>query len=806
MPCRLTIIALLTLAWAADNGSLAVAVESAVEKSTDGPTAAVQFHRDVRPILSNHCYLCHGPDAESREADLRLDTRQGLYGEASSGDPIVKPSQPEASELWRRITAEHADERMPPAELNKPLDDAQIALLRRWIEEGAPWHDHWAYVAPVRPELPPVRNADWPRTPVDRFVLSRLDAEGLQPSPPADPVTLVRRLSFDLTGLPPSRADVEAFVADPSDEAYAALVERWLSSPHYGERMAVHWLDLVRYADSCGYHSDVDQPISPYRDYVIAAFNDNLPFDRFTREQLAGDLLPEPTLQQRIASGYNRLNKVTEEGGAQKGEYLAKSAADRVRTTAGVWLAATMGCAECHDHKYDPLTARDFYSFAAFFADLHDQGVYRAGYHDPVVTVPTAEQTSQLEQLDAEASDLSARLQALDPQSEDCGPARQELEAQLAEVKKRRDRVDRSIVRSMVSVSTEPRETRILPRGNWLDGSGELVEPALPAFLPGVDVLDRRLTRMDLADWLLRPDHPLTARVFVNRLWKLYFGVGLSKTLDDFGAQGEPPTHPELLDWLAVEFRESGWDFKHLVRLLVVSSAYRQSSAATAEQLRRDPQNRLFARQSRWRLDAEMIRDQALASSGLLVRTIGGPSVKPYQPDGYWEFLNFPKRTWRADAGAAQYRRGLYTHWQRTFLHPSLLALDAPSREECTAERPTSNTPKSALALLNDPTYVECARALAVRMLREGGEDDRAKLIWGWTECTSRAPSDAESAVAAELLSESRRQYADDEKSAAALAKVGLLKWPDDLPIQELAAWTTVARALLNLHESVSRN
>ncbi|MBL9125536.1 MAG: PSD1 domain-containing protein [Planctomycetaceae bacterium] len=776
--------------------------------AADAGGAPIQFQRDIRPLLSNHCYQCHGPDQETREADLRLDTREGLFGETASGSPAIAPGKPADSEVLRRITAEHADERMPPAAANKPLSDGQIDLLRRWVEQGADYHEHWSYAAPVRAEPPAAGTGESPH-PVDRFIRARLASEGLEPAPPADPVTLARRLALDLTGLPPPPATVARYAADPSAANYAALVDELLASPHFGERLAIYWLDLVRYADSCGYHSDVERPIWPYRDYVINAFSSNLPFDQFTREQLAGDLLPDPTLAQRIASGYNRLNKTTEEGGAQEGEYLAKSAADRVRTTAGVWLAATLGCAECHDHKFDPYTTRDFYSFAAFFADVQDQGVYKAANHDPVVLLPSAEQSARLAELTARRQELDSQLATLDAADAE---TRKSLESELKDLKKEQTQFEASIPRSMVSVSVPPRETRILPRGNWLDASGELVEPRLPGFLPAAAgdsapaAETARLTRLDLANWLTAPEHPLTARVFVNRLWKLYFGAGLAKNLDDFGAQGELPSHPELLDWLAVEFRESGWNVKQIVRLLVTSATYQQASVPTPEQLRRDPQNRLLARQARWRLDAEMVRDQALAASGLLVRTIGGPSVKPYQPEGYWEFLNFPKRTWKPDSGDAQHRRGLYTHWQRTFLHPSLLAFDAPSREECTAERAPSNTPKSALALLNDPSFVECARALAARLLREAPGDDRSRIAWAWRECTSRDPHDDELGVLGELLAHNRERYAADADAATSLAQVGETRWPDDLPAPELAAWTAVARAILNVHECVARN
>lgn len=786
MPCRVSILLAALALFIARIGAAA--------------PPAVQFHRDVRPILSNNCFRCHGPDAKSREADLRLDTRKGLFGEASTGDAVVEPNMPDASELFRRLTTEHADERMPPADSKLVLDEKQIATIRAWIEAGAPWQNHWSYEPLTRSELPPGDAA----SPIDRFIAARLTSENLSFAPPADAITLARRLSFDLTGLPPSSADVAAFVASANSDNYQATVERLLASPHFGERMAVHWLDLVRYADSCGYHSDVDQPISPYRDYVIEAFNKNLPFDQFTREQLAGDLLPEPTLSQRIATGYNRLNKTTEEGGAQAGEYLAKSVADRVRTTSGVWLAATLGCAECHDHKYDPFTARDFYSFGAFFADVQEEGVYSRGGRAPELPVPTPEQQQQAKKLDQKIAAVEAQLPEL---AQEKTSERIELEQQLEQLQKQKKDLEASYTHTMITVSATPREMRILPRGNWLDNTGDVVQPAIPAFLASTSLSDQRLTRLDLANWLLARENPLTARVFVNRLWKLYFGAGLARQLDDFGAQGELPTHPELLDWLAVEFIDSGWDVKHMIRLITSSRAYQQSSIPTAELAARDPQNRLLARQGRWRLEAEYIRDTALVHSGLLVREVGGQSVKPYQPEGYWEFLNFPKRTWKPDQGPNQYRRGLYTHWQRTFLHPSLLAFDAPSREECTAQRAVSNTPQAALTLLNDPTYVEAAREFAARILVETADQpDADRINWAWRVATSRTPDHREQQLLAELLTESRQRFSADESAARGLLTVGQAPLKENAPLTELAAWTMVSRAILNLHETISRN
>lgn len=765
----------------------------------------VQFNRDIRPILSNHCFNCHGPDAGTREADLRLDIQAGLLGDGQDAAGVIVPGKPADSPLWHRITADDPAEQMPPPDFGKPLSAQQKELIRRWIEEGANWQGHWAFVPPTRPAVPQVQNGSWPAGAIDTFLLARMEAAGVSPSPQADRATLLRRLSLDLTGLAPTPEQTAAFLADTQPGAWERQVERLLASPHFGERMAVYWLDLVRYGDSGGYHSDNTIQISPYRDYVIHAFNDNLPFDRFTREQLAGDLLPSPTTEQIVAAGYNRLNKTTEEGGAQPAEYLAKYAADRVRTTAGAWLGATLGCAECHDHKYDPYTMRDFYSFAAFFADVKEQGKYGGnGKRDPEMLVPNRFQEQRLNQIAQQQTQLEAAL-AKGPASAEQAAIEQRLAALAAE----RKAIEDDFARTLVTVSVQPREMRILPRGDWMDRSGEVVQPAVPQFLASESLLSsasqRRLTRLDLANWITSPDNPLTARVFVNRLWKLFYGAGLSRDLDDVGAQGQWPTHPALLDYLAVEFVESGWDVKHMVRLMVTAQAYRQTSQPTSQLLQADPANDLFARQNRWRLEAEFIRDHALATSGLLVRQLGGKSVYPYQPAGYWDHLNFPTRKWVADTGANQYRRGLYTHWQRTFLHPMLLAFDAPSREECTAQRPVSNTPKAALTLLNDPTFVEAARALAARTLVEGPAEDAARLAWLWQQVLARPPLDEETQVLAELLAANREHYQAELEQAQKLLGVGQAASPASLDAAEIAAWTAVCRTLLNLHETITR-
>jgi hypothetical protein len=767
----------------------------AASASAADPAKRVDFNRDVRPILSDKCFACHGPDPKHLKAKLRLDVE-----ESAKETGAVVPGKPAESTLVDRITAKEDEGRMPPAKSGKTLTAAEIELLRRWVEEGATYAAHWAYVPPKRHPTPAVKDATWPANSIDHFILARLEREGLRPSPEADRRTLVRRLSFDLTGLPPTPAEVEAFEKDADPKAYEKLVDRLLASEHYGERMATYWLDLVRYADTVGYHGDQDHHASPYRDYVIDAFNLNLPFDRFTREQLAGDLLPNPTVDQKIATCYNRLLQTSHEGGVQPKEYLAIYAADRVRNVSAVWMGATVGCAQCHDHKFDPYTAKDFYSLAAFFADVDEEKHLRGGGADtvptkrpPEVPVHTRRERQRLDELNARIKELEA-----DPDTD---------KQALAALTKERDALQKNRRLVMVTQAVTPRTVRLLPRGNWLDDSGPVVEPAVPEFQGGLK-LDRRATRLDLANWLTDARGGaggLTARVFVNRLWYLFLGVGLSKSLEDFGGQGEPPVHPELLDALAVEFVERGWDVKHMVKLIVTSRTYRQTSLESPALHERDPENRLYARQSRFRLPAEAIRDNALAVSGLLVPDVGGGPAKPYQPAGYYRHLNFPKREYASHTDPRQYRRGVYTHWQRQFLHPMLRAFDAPSREECTAQRPRSNTPLAALVLLNDPTFIECARVLAQRALAEGGKADADRLVWVFRQATCRNPDEFERGVLLKLLAKNRAEYKADPKAAGELVKIGLAPVAKDADIPELAAWTAVCRAVLNLSEVMTR-
>jgi hypothetical protein len=1008
----------------------------------------IQFNRDIRPILSDKCYFCHGPDKNKREADLRLDTFEGLHGTDGETGALVA-GKPDASRMYHRMTTSDPGEKMPPPESGKSLTPQELHLLRRWIEEGGGFEGHWAFLPRVRSSaLSPVQGhavSDLEATArLDALVAATREKHQLRAAPEADKLTLIRRLHFDLIGLPPSEQDVEAFVQDDSPGAYEALVDRLLASPHFGERMAIWWLDLVRYADSVGYHGDQEVSVSPFRQYVIDAFNQNKPFDQFTIEQLAGDLLPSPSREQLIASGYNRLGMMSAEGGVQDKEYLAKYMAERVRNASGTWLGITLGCAECHDHKFDPLTTRDFYRFGAFFADIKERGLYSGANSDgnwgSFLKVPTAAEEAERQSLDARIAQVRSEL---DQQTSELDLAQREWESQrvgwitlipealtsvegvtlrlqadgsilasgknpgtdvytlvvrelpagitafrlevlpddslpkrgpgragngnlvltefvvqhqqpeaetrtvtlqhpsatyeqvgaaggnpygkwaveaaidgdskgrgwgwaimeqvglphsavfetkdalsvgpgdrlaislwqnhensqhtigrfrisvttapqpvhahglipmaieeilrkasenrtqeemdqlsvhyrsiapllepqrkeLAELEKRRSALESQITSTLITEAATPRMVRVLGRGNWMDESGEEVTPDFPEVFAAQRPADRRLNRLDLAHWVVDPNHPLTSRVLANRLWKLYFGAGLSRKLDDLGAQGDWPTHPQLLEELAQWLVDTNWDIKRWSKLVLMSQTYRLSSQASKETRDLDPYNRYLASQSRFRLDAEVVRDNALAISGLLVTKLGGKSVRPYQPPGYWAYLNFPQREWQNGQGEELYRRGLYTHWQRQYLHPSLLVFDAPSREECTADRPRSNTPLQSLVLLNDPIYVEAARTFAELIAQREG-DDVAKLEYAFRRTLSRAPQPKEMDVLVQLLESHRHEYAAHRESANELLSVGARPVPKDMDAVELAAWTSVARVLLNLHETITR-
>ncbi len=1056
--------------------------------------AEVSFNRDVRPIMSDACFRCHGPDESSRMAGLRLDIREQALGPTKSGRVPIVPGKPDASEMIRRIFSNDPRVAMPPAFADKHLAESQKETLRQWVAEGAKYEGHWSFQPVQRPVPPEVGEKGAPiRNPIDAFIQSRLAKEKLQPSPEADRRTLIRRVALDVTGLPPTAAEVEAFLRDTSPNAYEKLVDRLLASPRYAEKQAVHWLDAVRYADSRGFHNDNPHPAWPYRDYVLRAFRDNKPFDQFTREQLAGDLLPSATVEQRVATAYNRILRTSAEGGIQAKEYLAKYGSDRVRTTSGVWLGLTVGCAECHDHKFDPVKTKDFYAMKAFFADVKEKGIIpRSGPEAWVVTLPlpSQEQSRRLVQLKeavkAAERVLADKTRSLAPQqgeweqqllanfeagrlkwhyqrpfaassangaqltiyndevvesnqwtattletrrepgnglvvvsgpnpdnetyairfkpgpgtwralgvqavqdeslpgnrlgrgadrfilteveaglsANEKGPeeklsfvlatlyesgeraknppmgaidgdpatgwgstssngsspflalrfaepvktdassvltvrlrhdsllrrttigrlrlalssgqhsfpplgeagvtadtevnesrfpkgvvqdgmpgvvlkalklapeARCEnhLEAlrehfqwsfpelhplfvELERLKAARSSLEAEVPTVMVAESATPRETRVLPRGNWMDDSGEIVEPAIPGFLGQLQP-NGRANRLDLANWIVSSENPLTARAFVNRLWRQFFGTGLSKVLDDLGSQGERPAYLGLLDWLAADFMEPTWraegahrwDVKHIIRTIVTSHTYRQSSMSSPQLQEQDPDNRLLARQSRFRVDAEVVRDVALAVSGLLVEKFGGPSVRPYQPEGYWAAMNFPMREYSASRGGDLYRRSVYTHWQRTFLHPTLLTFDAPSREECTVSRTSSNTPLQALILLNDPIFVESARVFAQNILKKGGPTVGERIDWGFLQAVSRKPTPAEREILVELHKKGLAEFAAQPQRARELIRVGEAPLATDVSPTELAALMTVARAILNLHETITRN
>lgn len=981
--------------------------------------AALEYNRDVRPILSDKCFACHGPDKASRKAKLRLDVRE----DALAASAFV-PGDAAASELIARIISDDPDEVMPPPEGHNELSPGERDTLQQWVTEGAEYQPHWAYLAPVRPAVPDHGFA----SPIDNFVAAQLAETPLSLSPRADAPTLARRLHFDLTGLPPTTGDLAEISIDDL-----------LDNPAFGERMAVFWLDLARYADSVGYHGDQERDISPYRDYVINAFNANLPYDQFVIEQLAGDLLENPTRDQLVATTFNRANQLSAEGGIQDAEYLAKYYGERVRTTSIAFLGSTMGCAECHDHKFDPFTTKDFYAMEAYFSDILEKGAYNGdGSYNPgadfsrhpriedsrwgpMMRVPSSEEEAAVDKVEREiaetegeierkaaqldgsfstwlaealiqlcdstpketiilddreyalpggieivtdpvASGEIARRQSadeliqhiveiksapvaiedgdrlfaniyLDPENppeqimlqfnageswnhrawwgidripfgrggspaghfsagelpatgewvrvevsagdlglgagdkvdsvaftqfggtvtwdhsgrvtssreaflgsaaddvrdiltalsdappseaqtlilrahyETIAPELDPLRDRIVELQKRRTDILGSSRSTLVTVSATPREIRVLPRGDWTNGSGPVVVPEIPEFLQRGNADsptdESRATRLDLARWIVSPENPLTARTFVNRIWKQFFGAGISRNLNDLGNQGEWPTHPELLDWLAAEFMESGWDVKHLISLIASSETYQQTSDVPAAQRMADPGNRLLARQVPRRLAAEFVRDNALAVSGLLVEKLGGTSARPYQPPGYYANLNFPKRKYKPDTGDNQYRRGLYTHWQRTFLHPMLVAFDAPAREECTADRSVSNTPLQALDLLNDPTFVEAARALATGAIEDSPDrDERLRSIF--VRALTRQPAAQEMALLVELWEQQFARYQKTPADAEALIAIGLKPNIDGSAAPELAAYTAAARAVLNLHETIT--
>lgn len=1017
---------------------------------------AVDFNREVRPILSEYCFHCHGFDAQSRKAGLRLDVREGAISVAKSGDIAITPHAPDKSTVLQRLTATDEDELMPPPDTGKKLTPKQIATIRQWIAEGAPYAKHWAFVPPRAEPLPKVKLSSWPRNEIDHFVLARLEAERLAPSPEAEKTTLLRRVSLDLTGLPPTLQELEEFLKDTSPQAYERVVDRLLRSPHYGERMAVDWLDAARYADTNGYFGDKTRQMWLWRDWVIQAWNRDLPYDQFTVEQLAGDLLPDATIDQRVATGFNRNHMANNESGSIDEEFRVEYVVDRLDTTATTWMGLTFGCAQCHDHKFDPISQKEFYQTFAFFNNVPEAGLIKEDNPAPRIEVPSPEQQneqmrlaerrqtaerafagisaivqSRQEKWEADAgatlpmpatSGLAAhysfeehlttlsghtaaaigttlqyepglsgraanfdatqhvevagldlfhtdrpwsislwlqpdtslggvfaqieprgdrrgvemiwqkgRLQvnlvhrwgvsaievmtdtpvsskrwhhvvlsyegtskasglrlyvdgALAPvtvhrdllqgsistkeplqlgrRDEGLGfygmidevrlyrralPAKEvanifwgeRLRGIFQVVRAKRNAADRALLqdyyvehhetadvqrllgevresrqaeqdlRSTIPTALvmqemeKPRRATVLLRGVY-DQPGEEVHPDVPASIaPWPENAPRN--RLGFAKWLTSPAHPLTARVAVNRLWQQCFGEGLVRTVNDFGSQGEPPTHPELLDWMARRFVEGNWSTKAMLRLIVTSAAYRQSSAASEVLLQRDPENRLLARGARFRLPAEMLRDQALSVSGLLVPKVGGPSVKPYQPPGLWEAVSYnSEETYVPDSGDGLWRRSLYTFLKRQAPPPALLTFDGPTREKCTVRRARTNTPLQALVLLNDTTYIEAARALAALALDRPGDDaTRMDFIFRRTVC--RSPDNAEAGMLHALLLRQRQHFKQHPENASRLIQTGTTAAGRDMDPLELSAWTIVAQTVLNMDETITR-
>jgi mono/diheme cytochrome c family protein len=758
---------------------------------------AVCFGRDVRPILASHCFKCHGPDL--KKSGLNLQDRATALKTLKSGQVAIIPGNSAASELIHRITEPDASERMPPK--GKPLTPKEIATLRAWIDQGAKYEAHWAYVKPVRPPLPPVKNRSWVRNGIDAFILARLEREGLEPSREADRATLIRRVSLDLIGLPPSVDEVLAFEADPRPDAYERLVDRLLASPHYGEHQARPWLDMARYADTNGYEKDDRRSIWPYRDWLINALNRDLPFDEFTIEQIAGDLLPHPTRDQLVATGFHRNTLVNTEGGTDDEEFRIAALVDRVNSTMTVWMGTTMACAQCHNHKYDPFSQKEYYQLMAFFNSTQDRG----RSNDPVLELPTPEQARRRRQLlgAMARSQLSLITPGAWPTVTLARPVQQQLLRLRAE-----EAATRPATTLIMKELPKPRPTHVQIRGNFRN-SGEEVKPGVPAAWHRLKIdqgvnIHRSPNRLDLACWLVDPNNPLVGRVTMNRLWARYFGHGFVETSEDFGVQGEPPTHPKLLDWLATEFIDQHWSLKAMHHLVVTSATYRQDARVTPALYERDPYNHLYARGPRFRLSAEMVRDNALTISGLLTRKIGGPSVFPYQPDGIWN-NPYSSDRWVTSTHGDQYRRGLYTFWRRTAPYAAFMAFDAPSREVCWERRARTNTPLQALATLNDKGFVECSAALARRMVAEANGSAADRAIYGFRLCVARAPNRAELDHLLALYRERLEAYRHDPAAAKAMAASGLSAPPAGMDVAELAAWTVVANVLLNLDETITK-
>jgi len=845
-------------------------VAAPAEESTVAahPGVTPDFNHDVRPILSENCYKCHGPDEGARKSGLRFDVRAEPLKQSKSGKIPIVPGSPEKSELVARVTSSDLEKHMPPPQSGKKMTPAQVEVLRKWIAAGAPYALHWAYVKPSRPALPAVKNQGWPRNPIDRFILARLEREGLNPSAPAERHLLIRRVSLDLVGLPPTLEEVDAFVRDADPHAYEHLVDRLLSKPAFGEHWARMWLDLARYADSAGYADDPLRTIWAYRDYVIRSFNQNKPFDRFTVEQIAGDLLADANEEDKVATAYHRNTMTNNEGGTDDEEFRNAAIVDRVNTTMSVWMATSIACAQCHHHKYDPISQQEYFRLFAIFNNTEDAD--RAD-EAPVMKVFTEEQTKQRASLEQEISGIQRRFRTPAPElaaaqaaweqnfplelvwqnaqsrryapnnpaeSEEqyaflpdrlvellglapagrtpeqqtelleyyqgqVAPALEPERLRLAELGKKLAALEPTTVPIMRELEgAKRRQSHVQLRGNF-KVLGEEVTPGVPAAFPPLPA-GRPPDRLALARWLVDAENPLTSRVLVNRLWEQIFGVGIVRTLEDFGSQGDLPTHPELLDWLATEMVAQHWDIKAFLKLLVTSAAYCQTSRVTPELQERDPDNLLLARGPRFRMPAEEVRDQALFVSGLLSPKMYGPPVRPPQPSLGLSAAFGSSLDWKTSDGPDRYRRALYVEWRRTNPYASLATFDAPTREVCALRRPRSNTPLQALVTLNDPVYVEAAQSLARRMEQEQGATPD-KLAYGFRLCLSRAPRENELHRLVDFYDAARSSFAKEGENAQKLASDPLGTPPAGADVVNLAALTAVGNVLLNLDETVMR-
>jgi len=748
--------------------------------ATDPPTnRAIDFQLQVRPILSETCFHCHGPDSATREADLRLDLAESAMQVIGAGDP-------ESSELLRRILSDDPDERMPPPSSPRQLTAAQRESLVAWIEEGAEYGGHWAFTPPVAPQ-PPASGHPWARNPIDALVLKSLQRLDLQPSPAADPATLIRRVSLDLTGLPPTPQEVDAFLADPSDEAYEALIDRLMQSPRYGEHMALPWLEAARYADTDGYQNDRYRYQHVWRDWVIQAYNDNLPYDQFVIEQIAGDMLPGATFHQQVASGFGRNHRINSEDGSIPEEWRVENVVDRVDTFGTVFLGLTVACARCHDHKYDPLSQQEYYQLFAYFNNIAEWGVGpNNGNSPPFIEVPPSWPNLS----EAESKFVVPDAVALRGARKDSGNGLQRPQAGSP-----------STVMVMHELA-EPRECYVLSRGlyNQPDKS-QPVSPGVPAALNLTAATPSN--RLELARWVVHPENPLAARVAVNRFWQQFFGVGLVESSDNFGSQGTPPSHPELLDYLAQEFVRRDWDVRAIQKHILLSATYRQSSVFTPELVERDPKNRWLARGPRFRLPGFTLRDQALAVSGLLVEKLGGPSTKPYMPPKIWESIS--NNRYEQDQGENLFRRSLYTYWRRTIPPPTMMNFNAAAREVCIVKVEPTNTPLQALTLMNNITFVEAARFLAQRMIHEGPSDAMGQMEYGFRLVTARYPSSQERNVLLRTQRQLAQQYAADPTAAEQLLSIGETPRDASLDASQHATMTMIASLILNLDESINK-